>query len=88
MFYLDIKNRWLSAIMQPQSRMTRYFLLDIDTKDKKEVEEIENNLKAMKVNKFFRYETKNGYYIISEPFNPQILPFIQIKKDGLLLLNY
>ncbi len=86
-FYTDIKNRWLSALMQPQSRKSHYFLLDIDTKDSDLIHKIELRLAVMTGN-FFKYETKNGYHIVSNPFNTSLLPDVEIKKDGLLLLSY
>ena len=86
-FYLDIKNRWISAIMRPQAKKESYFLLDIDTKDKKEVDEIKTRLCKISSN-FIKYETKNGYHIICPPFNPELLTGVEIKKDGMLLLDY
>lgn len=86
-FYLDVKNRWISSIMRPQAKKTSYFLLDIDTKDKKEVDDIKTRLCKISSN-FIKYETKNGYHIICSPFNPELLTGVDIKKDGMLLLDY
>ena len=86
-FYLDIKNRWISAMMKPQAKKTSYFLLDIDTKDKESVESIVKYVGEISRN-YIKYETKNGYHIICPPFNPQLLQGVDIKKDGMLLLDY
>ena len=86
-FYLDIKNRWISSIMKPQSKKESWFLIDIDTKEKKEVYEVVSFLGKFTRN-FIKYETKNGYHIICPPFNPQLLQEVDIKKDGMLLLDY
>ena len=86
-FYLDIKNRWISAIMKPQAKKTSYFLLDIDTKDKEEVADIKARLCKISAN-YIRYEIKNGYHFVCPPFDPSLMSDIDIKKDGMLLLNY
>lgn len=86
-FYFDLKNRWISAFMQPQARAETNFLLDIDTKDNATLKDIETRLLKITRN-FFRYETKNGYHIVSQPFNPNLLPDVDINKDGLMLLDY
>ncbi len=86
-FYLDIKSRWISAIMRPQAKKESSFLLDIDTKDKIELEDIKKRLCKISSN-YVRYETKNGYHFICPPFNPELLQGIDIKKDGMLLLDY
>lgn len=86
-FYLDIKNRWLSCFMQPQARKTSYFLLDVDTKNKETLDNIKENLCKISAN-YIRYETENGFHFICPPFNPELLPGVEIKKDGLLLLVF
>ena len=86
-FYLDIKNRWIGSVMKPRAKKTSYFLLDIDTKDKKELDDIKKRLCKISSN-YVRYETKNGYHFICPPFNPELLAGVEIKKDGLLLLDY
>ena len=88
-FYLDIKNRWLSSLMRPQAKKENWFLIDIDTKSKFEVNYTVKRLRQITAN-FIKYETENGYHIICSPFNPNLLDGIDIdiKKDGLLLLDY
>jgi len=85
-FYLDIKNRWISSLMKPQSKADNSFLIDIDEDDNKEkAEQIICNLVGRNFKKF---NTKNGYHFITPPFNPQLMEGFEIKKDGLLLLSW
>ncbi len=85
-FFLDIKNRFLSALMKPNSRDETYFLIDYD--DTYSVKEIEGRLKELGVKILLRYKTKNGWHIITESFNPNEMGGIEIKKDALLLLDF
>lgn len=84
-FYTDIKNSFLSALMSPQARNSTQFLLDID--DGLDIKTVKEKLTQITRN-FITYKTKNGWHIISQPFNPTLLPNVPINKDGLLLLNY
>ena len=91
-FYLDIKNRWTSAIMKPASRAETRFLIDIDDiiGDKSDISFVDQYLEDIKVKVLLKYPTKNGWHIITEPFNPALWNgnFGEIKKDALLLLDY
>jgi len=93
-FYYDVKNRFISSLMAPSSRSETKFILDVDRKDIDTVkEEIHRNAQEVDtvVKELLTYETKSGYHIITEPFNPAILEGIenvQANKDGLLLLSY
>jgi len=86
-FYYDIKNRWISALMQPSCRSGKNFLIDIDEGDDDE-KAIEKQIKKKGIVTVLRYDTKNGRHIITEPFNPALLPGVEIKKDALLLLSF
>jgi hypothetical protein len=89
-FYLDIKNRWISSIMQPNCRENTNFLIDIDG-DLKECLSVGEKLYELGVEVILDYPTKNGFHIITKPFNPSLLTEVRedhIKKDGLILLNY
>jgi len=85
-FYLDIKNRFLSSLMVPQSRAETKFLIDID--EDEDENQIRAKLKEFGIKILLEYKTKNGKHLITEPFNPFFLPEAEIKKDGLLLLDY
>ncbi len=93
-FYLDIKNQWVSSLMKQNSRAETKFLIDVDdiitNKKDWDISIIENHLKEIGVNIILTYPTKNGIHIITEPFNPNLFnsDFGEIKKDGLLLLDF
>lgn len=87
-FYHDIKNRWISALMQPANRSSSNFLLDCD--EGHDIEEVVRQLQTASVQPVLTYSTKHGRHIITPPFNPALLkvPHVEINKDGLLLLSY
>lgn len=88
-FYYDIKNRFISTLCTPSCRNSKYFLLDFD-----EICERGMAAQEKKINKVTKiklmYATKNGYHVITEPFNPNDLKDcpVDIHKDSLLLLAY
>jgi hypothetical protein len=89
-FYLDVKNRLISCIMQPNCREETNFLIDVDG-DINEYMRIKLNLLNLNVDILLEYPTKNGYHIITKPFNPSLLSSVDdghIKKDGLILAYY
>ena len=95
MFYFDIKNRFMSAIMKPSSRAETLFLIDIDniiqhSTDELHIELVEKHLKEIGVEIVMKYQTKNGVHVITKPFNPNLFnsEFGEIKKDALLLLDF
>lgn len=85
-FYSKINKHFCSALMQPDNKLTKYFLLDIDTHDNSEIEcwfeltQIEIKLK---------YPTPNGWHYITNGFNPEFLEGIKcdLKRDALILLR-
>jgi len=93
-FYFDIRNRWISSLMKQNCRAETKFLIDIDhiIKEAKnwDISYIEEHLEEIGVKVILKYPTKNGYHIITEPFNPTLwnCEFGEVKKDALLLLDY
>ncbi len=86
-FYFDIKNRWISSLMKPQSRAEKNFLFDIDSDDEKTIDDFKVDI--VKVTRNYKiFETKNGYHAVTPPFNPEMMHGYDINKDGLLLLDY
>jgi hypothetical protein len=61
-------------------------LIDIDEGDDKAA--IRASLTALHVRTLLDYPTKNGRHIVTEPFNPALLPAAEIKNDGLLRLSF
>lgn len=90
-FYLDIKNRWIGCMMQPAQRASSLFLFDVDDPEKKDIcgatlQAIGDKAEILKV-----YPTKNGWHIITKPFNHTTVKLPEgcsIQKDSLLLLAY
>lgn len=95
-FYLDIKNQWISSLMKPGSRAETKFLIDIDnvtfdlSVNDPCPDKVISHLREIEVKVIVFYRTKNGFHIITEPFNPNDFnsEFGEIKKDGLLLLDF
>lgn len=89
-FYLDIKNRFIGCLMQPQQKKTSLFLFDVDNEEGRDV--MGESLLVIPSEEIVQtYPTKNGWHIITKPFNytKLILPKgCEFKKDGLLLLSW
>lgn len=81
-FYTDIQNRFFSCLMNPNTRNSRYFLIDCDSE-----EEYEHALLKLPVELIlFTYPTKNGWHIISKPFNPNEI-LLEPKKDEMMFVG-
>lgn len=89
-FYLDIKNRFIGCLMQPAQRATSYFLFDVDNEEGRDV--MGETLSVIPTEMIIQtYSTKNGWHIITYPFNYTELKLpkgCEMKKDALLLLSY
>ncbi|MFA5071922.1 MAG: hypothetical protein WC511_06260 [Candidatus Pacearchaeota archaeon] len=88
-FYLDIKNRWISCLMQANSRMETNFIIDLDDCDERSFHSIYNIIKKhTKIQTY--YTTKNGYHIITDAFDyPKLKDErIQVHVDNLMLIDY
>lgn len=88
-FYLDIKNRFISSLMTPSSRGDNKFLIDCDSNDGQQA--ALTKLDELRVHVYNVFPTKNGWHLITDPFNPELLgviPDVEIKKDGILLLHF
>jgi hypothetical protein len=99
-FYRNLHNNWVSALTVPQSRASRYFLIDFDDNSIDQfLEFLKKNIQDKNI--IFHYRTKKGHHIITNPFNPAIISNAydglnqfklrwnwEIKKDGLLLLEF
>jgi hypothetical protein len=74
--------------MQQTCKASSYFILDIDDGEDDEMGKALERMSELKVVEILRYRTKNGWHIVTEPFNPNTWDVGEIKKDGLLLLDY
>ena len=85
----SIDKRYMSCLMQPESRSGRgKFLIDIDYKDYRK-----DNIAlclATKTKILLLQETKNGFHILTEPFNREELSCndYEIKTDSLLFVEW
>ncbi len=99
--YVDEVNRELivkkvlkgsrAYIMAPNARDSRMFLLDVDDVEGRDIMgETLQEMGRLDVEEIYRKKTKNGWHIVTKPFNsaPWSLREVEIKRDGLLLLNY
>lgn len=85
-----LDEEWYSACMKPESRGTKFYLLDIDDKTEETREKIGEILFPYIGNYYVEKETKNGYHWIVKPFDVKLLEGIEnvgIETDGLLYLG-
>jgi hypothetical protein len=90
-FYRDTHNRFVSSFSKPSCKIDSYFIVDCDSIEEwnDALEEFSNaNLNDKIIQ---QYPTKNGWHIVTHPFNPNLLSDklnSKINRDGLLLLSY
>ena len=92
-FYCLVKDQFISCMMKQHCKETSFFLLDVDQEDATEIFiHIENLNEAGKNIKILgSFPTKNGWHVITTPFDPKYVDGIKnvsVQKDGLLLLSY
>lgn len=87
-FYLDLYNRWVSALMNPASKAEQYFLIDCDSKEDYQIAKKIINSNGLSV--VDERRSVKGVHIITKPFNPRLFGDYadMIKKDGLILVYY
>lgn len=75
-------------IMNPNARLTSYFLIDVDNIEGRDVMgETLQEMARLNVVEVYRRSTRSGWHIIVEPFNLGLWNVdSEIRKDGLLLL--
>jgi len=91
-FYTDINNRLIGCVQKPENKKTKNFLFDVDEgthyKTDKDVELFCQHL-LFYTNILFKKKTKNGWHIITEPFNVSELDYKigDLLKDALLFIE-
>lgn len=77
-------------LMQQSCRDGNLFIIDIDNEEGKDnVGEAIKRIDELGIEEVKRYKTKNGWHFVTKPFNPNDWKCVgEIKKDGLILLNY
>lgn len=87
-FYSKINDSFASCLMKPENKLSKYFMLDIDSKDTKEADKfISDNLLQV----VHTYPTKNGWHYILEPFNVMLAKgkkTFSVNKDAMLLIKF
>ncbi len=89
-FYLDVRNRIVSALMKPPSAAESFFLYDCDTQDEATLATLREELTKY-TNIVHEYPSKSGVHIITGPFNPNLAklpPLVEYKKDAMMLLAF
>lgn len=75
--------------MQQANAQTKLFVLDVDDVEGEDLHDKALRLCAeLEVEIVKSYRTKNGWHIVTEPFNPALWTVGEVKKDALLLLDY
>lgn len=86
-FMKRMYGRWDSCLMEYGARSSSYFMFDID--DKSRIDDVQKFCGMNNVQIIYQYPTKNGYHIITEPFNVSLFKEdtqVSIQKDGQMLL--
>lgn len=89
-FYIDTHDRFVSAFSKPSCRIETYFIIDCDSVLEHETILCELADKGLNDKIIQQYPTKNGWHLVTQPFNPNLVPNTKYKinKDGLLLLAF
>lgn len=85
-FYIDIYNRWISALQSPKSRAECKFMVDVDY-PKDDEQGIRDQIKELGLTLEHEYKTKNGKHFILKPFNPSLVNF-DILTNHMMLWAY
>jgi hypothetical protein len=82
-FYVDISNRWVSALQSPKARAECKFMVDVDY-PKDDEEGIRQQIKDLDLTLLHEYNTKNGKHFILKPFNPKLVSFDVLQNHMML----
>lgn len=88
LFYAKINDSFCSCLMKPENKLSKYFMLDVDTKEPNEVDDF---VFKENINVTHRYQTKNGWHYIVLPFNVKLAEGYKtftVNKDAMLLVHY
>jgi hypothetical protein len=81
--YID--SQWRTALMQPECKATKYFMLDIDTENEAIICIIRSILNKSNGNIIFRIKSPKGWHFITEPFDTRDvckMPDVTLLRDG------
>jgi hypothetical protein len=90
-FEHKIDSEWKSLLMKAENKAERKFLVDIDTDNLMVRHDVIKMLRENSIDILEENQTPNGYHIITNPFNPQLLDEdrfkdVELKKDELFFL--
>lgn len=88
-FYYNIKDRFIGCLMQSGSKQSSLFIFDCDSpaghaKTLQQLAELGVQIED-------QFPTKNGWHVITQPFNSTLFASVEdvtIVKDGLILLAF
>ena len=89
-----IDSKLISVAMKPECAETKYWLLDIDTKDENVLYEISDYVEAIGCEIIDTRDTVNGFHVVidkgfdSRKLIEQYKEVLKIHKDGLLLYDW
>lgn len=86
-FYTNADRKFLSCLCKYNCCVTKWFLIDLDTKDVLDVARAVTCLEEVTTILDMR-ETLNGWHVITEPYNPALTPKLEVKKDSMVLLEW
>lgn len=72
-FYRKLESRWVSALMNPGCELDKVWMFDLDEEDdywEAIIVDIAQNC-GEGYTKHYSYRTKNGFHVITKPFNPK-----------------
>lgn len=78
-----------SYIMNPNTKASSFFLLDVDNEPGKDIMgDTLNEMHRLGVKEIYRKATRNGWHVVVEAFNLTLWQGVaEIKKDALILLK-
>lgn len=94
--YSKIESIWKTCLCKPECNFDHNFLLDIDTTDEKQIQDVLDYLYDKIENKLFIFvnevnPTPNGMHVVTNRFDTRELlekfPFVTLNRDGLLFLK-
>ena len=85
-----IDTLYKTFLLKPESKATRYFLIDIDTNDINQFENILDILVKNDVQIFIAKKTPNGFHVVTNKFDTRLISEIKdvsFQRDGYFLLE-
>ena len=81
--YID--SQWRTALLQPECRVTNYFMLDVDTQEERYIRTIEATIDQSQGEVIQRIQSPKGWHFITTPFDTRHVCEMQdvtLLRDG------